>query len=436
MREASISVSSADIFNYIIGTKSSFHYLLYGVLEMNGRIDAELLQQAVIKLHETEPILQCRLILDETVPVWRAGISYPVEEYFSIVETKDREKDIENFMSVTIDPCRQPLAQTRLVRDGVKDVLCVKLSHACADAVACKEYIGLLAEIYQALAAGQEYQRRKFPVSRNLKLILESLGIKDNNDLPKLESELPNPTLGFPYASHEFSLPRWSKRFLEKECFLAIKQFAAVHKVTLNDVFLTAFARALPVATKQAVGSDFSIIVTVDLRRYTKAMSPICNFSGGSLINASNLPRESFVKALSRIAGAMRKVKDNLPGVAKTLEMEEYLQISFDECLQKFAAEKPKTSRNDIRPPLFSNTGILSTDVLRFGQIQAEKAYILTPPFYPPGLLFGISTYQDCVTLCTPYYQPAVEQGVVERFMDAMLEELLQLGSTGVERKD
>ncbi|MCE5284554.1 MAG: hypothetical protein LLG02_01715 [Pelosinus sp.] len=414
--------SSEDLAHYLIGQKASQHYQIFCVLEADGNLDERLLMLAAKWAYQAEPVLSCQLVPDAEKPYWKRRISYNHQEICSMVETEDVDYAVQSFMAVSLDPCQDSLVQVRLVRKANKDFLCVKISHVCCDAVGIKEYIAILAEAYNALTKGQAFTRKSVTGRRDLTLILEQLGLKNYQELPKRHSVMSTYTRGFPALSREHSIPRWGKCFIGKNEYNKLKNYAAASAVTVHDVLLTAFSRAYPRITGQ-LNIEYSVIVTTDLRRFAQNVSAVANFSGGFMVNAANYAGESFAAALARVARTTQKGKSGLPGVNESLELNEALRLSFADFSRQFANQS-KALEDGSCPPLFSNTGFFTQQVIRLGETTVSNAYILPPPLFAPGFLLLMSSYDNILAISAGYYQPAVPKETVDIFMKDMLQEL------------
>lgn len=421
MMRPRLFASSEDLANYVIGKKASLHYQIFCVLEVDGKLDISLLMLAAKWAYQAGTVLNCQLVVDAEQPYWKHRLSYNRQEICSMVETEDIDYAIQSFMSVSLDPCQDALVQVRLFRKSSQDYLCVKISHACSDAVGVKEYVALLAEAYNALAKGQAFTHKPVTMRRDLKLILEHLGLNNYQELPKDGSAAPVPTAGFPALSREYSIPRWTKCFLNKAEYNKLKNYASAKHVTLNDVLLTAFGRAYAKLTQQ---QEYSVIVTIDLRRFSSKVSMVANFSGGFIVNAASYPGEGFATALVRAEQATKKAKGGLPGVHEALKLDKTLERSFLEFQEQIASERLKAMGQGTCPPLFSNTGFFSSEVICFGETAIKNAYLLPPPLFAPGFLLLTSTYDDILTISAGYYQPAVPRETMDILMSGMLQEL------------
>jgi NRPS condensation-like uncharacterized protein len=421
-----LAASSEDLANYLIGKKTSQHYQVFCVLEADSALDVSLLMLAAKWAYQAEPVLSCQLVLSAERPYWKRRLSYNSQEICSMVETEDVDYAIKSFMSVSLDPCRDALVQVRLVRKSNKDFLCVKISHACSDAVGIKEYIAILSEAYNALANGKAFKPKVVTERRDLTLILEYLGLKSYQELPKQSSIVPSQTAGFPSLSKEYSIPGWVKYSLGKNEYTKIKNYAAAKAVTINDVLLTAFGRAYPKVTGE-LNKEYSVIVTIDLRRFAQKVSRVANFSSGFIVNAASYEGESFAAALARVAQTTKKEKSGLSGVDAALRLSEALRLSFSYFEERIADERLAPIEQESCLPLFSNTGFFSPQIICFGQSIITNAYILPPPMIAPSLLLLVSTYNNILTISAGYYEPAVSKETMDILLTNMLQELRRL---------
>lgn len=415
--------SSEDLTEYLVGKQSSAHYQIYGVLETDRPLDEGLLALAVKWAYEAIPVLNCQLVLDSERPYWKRRLSCNRRELYSMVETKDADYAIQSFMSVSLDPCQDALVQVQLVRTTGKDFLCVKISQVCCDAIGIKEYTRVLAEAYNALAKGRAFAQKDFSERRDLDLILEHFGVKRYQQIPKAGSAAPFKPAPFPSLSGEYSLPRWSKCFLDKNEYVKLKNYAAAKTATIHDVLLTAFSRAYPPITGQ-LNKEYSVIVTTDLRCFAPKICPVVNFSGSFVVNTASYEGESFAAALIKLSQAIKRKKSSLSGIHEALRLNEALRLSYADLAKEIAHKRLGA---EFCAPRFCGTGFFSQEVMFFGEAAVTKAYILPPPVFAPGFLLLLSTYNNILTIAAGYYQPAVSKETMDILLRSILQELRQL---------
>jgi NRPS condensation-like uncharacterized protein len=410
--------SSEDLANYVLGKKLSAHYQVFAVLEIDEHLDASLLILAAKWAYQAVPVLSCQLVLDGERPYWKRRLSCNRQELCSVVETQDVDYAIQSFMSVSLDPCQDALVQLRLVRKADRDLLCVKISHACSDAVGLKEYIATLAAAYNALVEGRAFVQKPFSDRRDLNLIMEHLGVKSYQEIARSINAMPCVAAGFPSLSKENSLPRWVKCSFDKNEYSKLRNYAAAQAATVNDALLTAFFRAYPKISGQ-LNTEYSAIVTADLRRFAKKVSPVANFSGRFRVTAASYEGESFTAALARVVHTTKKETNTMPGVVESLRWSEVLRLSYANFVQQVEAET-----GDLCPPFFANTGFFSPEFIFFGQAAVSKAYILPPPLFAPGFMLLVSTYNNILTISAGYYQPAVPKQTMDILLTNIFKEI------------
>lgn len=76
--------------------------------------------------------------------------------------------------------------------------------------------------------------------------------------------------------------------------------------------------------------------------------------------------------------------------------------------------------------PALSNLGVLSKELIRFGDVSVNEYYIVPPVVSAPGLLLVASTYNGIMTMGAGFFENTVSRDDVERLLNHIKDELLQ----------
>ena len=121
------------------------------ILYFAGHINEALLEKAVRLTIEAEPILNCRFVVRTWRPYWETRDNPDQVRFYSIVNTTDVQREIDNFMSIPLDPCNDSQVHVRIIRCDDFDALCIKMNHMVTDAAGFHEYVHMLAHTYSQL---------------------------------------------------------------------------------------------------------------------------------------------------------------------------------------------------------------------------------------------------------------------------------------------
>lgn len=197
-------------------------------------------------------------------------------------------------------------------------------------------------------------------------------------------------------------------------------------KVTLNDVILSAYYRALFEMIDPAFDQSMEICVTMDLRSYLEGERiSICNLSG--VLNHRILrKKENSEATLSRVADEMRALKKDKPGLHSAVSIEMLSGMDFktaNESIKNAWQDSVRSGKSTIN---LSNFGIVSSQAIYFGKNVAKEAYIVTPVFKAPSFMLGASTYQNKLTFTVGFCEPEICKEDVNQLLSNVRKELLK----------
>ena len=118
------------------------------VVTFNGTVDAERMAHAVRLTLDAEPVLGCRLVIHPWRPYWESRSDLDTLCHCLLVEAEDTEVALQRFMADAPAPCSDRPLHVALFR-GRTDTLCIRISHAAADAGGLLEYLALLSSTYR-----------------------------------------------------------------------------------------------------------------------------------------------------------------------------------------------------------------------------------------------------------------------------------------------
>jgi len=405
------------------------------VMKLDGKLDFDKLSKAVRLSVDAEPVLGCKFVENDP-PYWKRiedidnTVFCTMEEYES---SEEAEKAADEFLQSPLDMDLDPLVKLRLIRSDRQDMIIIKMNHACSDGSGVKDYVELLSHIYNCINSDKgEYV--PIPGKRSREdhwKAFRTLGIK----YPELDMsvvEHPRTVWPFPWnkGCYKYTTPFVIRR-LPRGQVSVLSKYAKQRNATINDLIITAMYRTLFRLIKPPYGIPMDIGLTVDLRRYLpeKKAEAIRNFSGGIVLSLPRMPGETFEKTLSRVVSLMKYKKSKNPGheCATGAEKAEKLKFSMFLSFAKFVSKISEIASQYcfFCSPGLSNVGIISGELIKFGDITVTEAYFLPPVVRPPCLLFVASSYNDILTLACGYYEDSVRREYLEMILDGIKNELM-----------
>ncbi|MGG0537712.1 hypothetical protein [Priestia aryabhattai] len=420
-----IPTSGQDWANHISRFYSSDTQLKV-VLELEGKIDKDIMARAVRLSIDAEPVLGCEFVETEQDPFWKRFKNIDEMNWCLFEECKDKELALDRFFASTLFPHTRQL-QTKIIRTEENDILCLTINHSCSDVAGVKEYLHILSNIYREICRNDEY----LPIAnkytdRGMDRVFQSLGISDLRKAWSSKQEASKPTWVFPYCKANKETLKVALCKVSKDQFEKIILYCRKREVTINDFMMTVFYRTLFNFLKPETTEPLEVTITADLRRYLPDNSArtICNMSGKVNTKLSKVEEEAFSSTLKRISQIMKEIKNNNPGINSAIAMELLRNMGYKNVLSFFENTSKLLSKTGKSSPLFTNMGVVSKYPFKFGDTMVKNAYIVSPAGYPPNFTFGFSSYNNTLTMTVNYFEPTTCSKDVQNFFDLMTVEL------------
>lgn len=417
-----------DCFNYVAKYGTS-NIQIQAVIALKEPVDEVRLKEAIRLSIDMEPVLGCRFVENEKKAYWERFENIEEIPWFTYEEREDQDKALDSFLKAPMGLGGQQQVEVKLIKSGAgttvqKNIIGIKVNHACADAGGVKQYLYLLSELYTKLYENPEYKPTLEAGRRDQKYYFDTLGINEPMSLFDPKKTGSHPTWAFPYHGLELTKMHIALNRFKGERFKAIKAFAKEKGVTINTLLLTAFYRSMFEILKPEIGEKMEVYVTTDLRKFIPEgkKQDICNLSSMMTPRIERIDGEPFEKTLRRVDENMTALKKEDGGLPAAITMEAIGVIDYSHCLQVLQGGRQQAVESKKSSPLLSNVGVIAP--LKFGEGYAEEAYIITPSLFAPGFMLGVSSYNDVLTLVASFYEPSTSKEDVEKLFSIIKEEL------------
>lgn len=420
-----IVASKQDWANYI-GYYWNANRQIQIIAEFDGEIDINCLKNAVRLSISDEPILGCRFVEDEFVPYWEKLNNADEFQWCTVQEVQEKSEAINKVLASPLD-FEERQIQIILLRSKEGDSLCIKLNHACCDGGGAKYYLHLLSDIYSSLYAGKDYTLNpNDTLIRDSSSVFKAIGITEPKSEFKPQLAALKPTWAFSYREEKVRNFAFSMAQLDMHKTREIHSYARQKGVTITDIILTAFYRAMFFMVSPGYNIPMEICVTVDLRRYliNRKESTICNLSGVENHRIPGIEGESFTSTLERVSLAMNKLKSHNIGLHSAASIEMMGEIGYKNAADFIKNAWEESNRNKKSTVNLSNMGVISEYPIKFGGNIIKNAFIATPVLRAPGFMLGASSYNDVLTFTIGYCEPEVNKADVEIFLSILQKQL------------
>ena len=135
---------------------------------------------------------------------------------------------------------------------------------------------------------------------------------------------------------------------------------------------------------------------------------------------------------VARYSSEMNRIKNSRGGLQSAIGLERVERLTLSETLAYYKLVSQWSYYcGDKCAPVLSNLGVLSHQLIKFGERTALDFYIIPPVVRPPGLLLMAGTYNSVITLAVGIYEGTVAREEIEKLLGFIKEEL-----TGICRGD
>ncbi len=413
MKNSKLRTQTCDLMQYFYTTVHD--PIIRALLRFSGRIDLALLKRAVDRSACAAPQIRC--CFSEEKHAWEDR-GFTSEQMVHIVEAAEGEDPSEGLLLSTIVFFEEPHLKIYLVRGREADSLCVIISHLAADGVGLKQYLGLLAGLYTEFEAGREPAPLR-PGDRSVRQLAKSFRFGEKLRIlsSHMDYEKQEPSMYLPFEGGEGE-PFCVLRRMEPERFSKLHAYAKRRGATLNDLFIAAYFRAHHALTNCP---RLVLPCPVDARKYLPEDSDcgVCNLTGSYMVRLSVRDGDPFDETLHVVSEQMSAQKNSTACLKGPLLLDFLFRVlPYSACRRMFF--------QTFYIPIISytNIGILSPELLRFGQTETTDAYLTTAVKRSPFFQVSVSSFAGRCTLSSNMEGTQQDRQIVEQFYDRMLAEL------------
>lgn len=292
------------------------------------------------------------------------------------------------------DLSQKPQLLINIYRQEQQDTVVIGMSHILADGEGFLQYLYLLASLYNDRSPDLSWNNH-----REIAPLLKHVHIQKQTEQTRRGKRKKVPPLrGYSKGTHYFCLV---SRISESD-FLLLQTEAAKNHATLNDVFLTAYARVI---------ADLKNIDTVilpcpaDLRRFYSMADEltVANMTGiYRRITIEIPPGHSFVETLSQVHLEMKLQKSRYRCFAGI----RLLNCMFHKIPRPLLGLIIRAAYR-LLPVSYTNIGRIDHRRLLFHGCRLTDCYMTGTYRLPPDFQLSISTFRNVCTLnCTLIGRP------------------------------
>ena len=398
--------------------------MVHCVQYYDAPIDVNAVKQVLVWTTEKTPILHSAFRANAVEPFWSVE-DYTIDDILTVeLDCADLEKRVDEFICRSIPVDSNVQYNFGIFSDGKKWAIAMIVNHMCMDGGDFKYFMRKFAENYNKQISGQ----RGFEIktgSRSLDEVYSKLTPEEAEEAKKLYKNI-----SAVKDKHYFPLTPASdtdrtmicKRKVDKDLFDKFKAIGKKLNVTVNDLMLAFYIRALYDIGSFDASERLSIPCMVDLRRHIEAggeNTGLTNHTGFMVCSVEN-KGETINDTLINVLRSVRKSKDDPYMGLYSLPLLKLAYAVFPYVISETAI------KIGYMNPLIgmSNIGPLSDVLLKLGDANMVDGFMTGAVKYKPYMQLALTTVKGVITMTVAIRGNDKDREVVEKFFDLIVKNM------------
>ncbi|MDE6472337.1 MAG: hypothetical protein K2L52_04855 [Clostridia bacterium] len=250
-----------DKVQYIF--RNYYDRMIHSAVFYDGEIDLDVLRKSVYRVVTHFPILRSSFHSSAINPYWEVNEDYTLEEMATKVICDDIKSSALAYLSKEINyKDKLQFEITAHVNRG-QSAITVLVNHMCLDGADFKYVISKIVEGYNLIARGGDISDLELKQgSRSYSQIYKDMSEEEAEEAKKLYQNVSHTGVKnkFDFTDDKECRTRFNFKKLSKDTVVALKAKGKENGATLNDVFMTAYARAI--SSRLAPSDDKRLVIT------------------------------------------------------------------------------------------------------------------------------------------------------------------------------
>jgi len=311
------------------------------------------------------------------------------------------------------DLSRQPQLKITVGCGKGETKLILGMSHILSDGAGFLQYLYLLASLYNGTLMEDGLKNQK-----NIACLLKEIHVQRRTEQTRYGRAKPaKPLLPCGMGTKCYLV----KRVIPSETFQKLRQKAKQHQVTMNDVFMTAYARVI---ARMQDREKVSLSCPADLRRFRDAKDhklTVANMTGlyrNIVIECD--PKHDFTSTVRKVHIEMELQKSRHRCFEKILLLDKIYSVIPHSILGKmvWASYRPLSVS-------YTNIGVIQHENLTFNDCDINDCMITGSYRYSPDFQLTVSTFRDVCTLNCTLIGDTETKIIAEQILDQVVWELM-----------
>lgn len=381
------------------------------VLEFDGTVDRERLEEAFSRCLDAFPILSSRMVREIGPAYWEHIGRSEGDSDVPLLEVNG--SDYRPLVAMSIDPYLPSQARVRLLRSAERDVVVVGLAHAASDAYGLMALSRALMDAYRD-PSSVEKADDGLPERDTLWTadLLRGIPEERPKGLSMADSMWPAPCgpSKAPFAFH--------RAVLGLDHVNRIKRSARAHGGTVNDAILCAFFLSMSDLTGH-MGPQ-TVCFPVNLRQHLEGnVRPLSNQAANVCFPLTRAPGEGWNEILDKVIGATGELKEGGIGIRE--------QVDFDRAcdpegraVHRMVEEMARMQENGLADIFTSNPGPFELPPVA----GLTDAYVCNAGLHMPGTCFVVSTFRGSISITVGYQDDPGPRLFTEKLLRSFVKHL------------
>lgn len=411
-----------DKVQYIF--RNYYDRMIHAALVYDGEVDLNILRQSIYKIVTHFPILRSTFHNSAINPHWEVNEDYTIEEMASKVLCDDIESSAHVALSREVGYKSKLQFEIVVHYSRGKSSISVLVNHMCLDGADFKYFVSKIVEGYNLIARGGNIGDLQLKQgSRSYTQIYKDMTEEEAEDAKRLYKNVSHTGVKnkFDFTADTDCSTRFNFKKISSEKVQDLKAKGKEYSATLNDVFMTAYARAI--SAHLAPSDDKRLVVTSmkNLRDHidSENSESVTNLTGFMPCILDEIG-ENFCDTLRLVAEQNKVSKEDkfcglygIPLLALAFKLFPY---AVAEVAIKAGYENPLIG--------MSNIGIIPEEYVELNGLKCIDAFMTGATKYKPYIQLTSTTFKGATTFCIAQKCSDADERRIRELLNAIESEL------------
>lgn len=399
--------------------RNYYDRMVHAVLHYDKPIDITTLKNVLVTFTEKAPVLHSSFKENVLRPYWKI-MPYTIDDILTVKDSENPDEDVNSFICQTIPVTSNVQYKVAVFNHNGASTFCMIVNHMCFDGGDFKYFLKKLAQNYNALLEGKPATDLKTGTRSH-----EQVYTKLNADDKKVAKGLYK-NISQVKDEHFFPLTEESETDknmivrckISAEKFDAFKKIGKAMDVTVNDLLLTVYVRALYDIIGMNDDESITIPCMVDLRRHIdggEEAGGLTNHTGFMQCTVSR-KGETINDTLIEVINSVNKSKRD-----KYMGLYSLPLLNLAYTVFPFAISEIAIKLGYANPLIgMSNIGVLPVEKLNLGDANVSDGFMTGAVKHKPFMQLAITTCHGSATMTIAICGNERDEEIVSHFFDIL----------------